>query len=223
MRLPWFIKQWFRTDGLRRAKLGQKHVRIQFVLQPYPKPSPAEVRAALNHTLPDIIAPNLRVLFCGINPSLYSAAVGHHFARPGNRFWRALHAAGFTDRLYHPSEDRSLLNLGYGLTNLAERATARADELDREDLLIGQKNLSTKLEQHQPHCLAVLGISAYRTAFNQPKAIMGLQPQTIHNTEIWVLPNPSGLNAHYQLADLQRVYQELLEYLTTSAAIQQRA
>jgi double-stranded uracil-DNA glycosylase len=179
----------------------------------YPKPTPEQVRAAYNQKLPDILAPNLRVLFSGINPSLYSAAVGHHFARPGNRFWKSLHGAGFTDRLLHPSEDRSLLALGYGLTNLAERATARADELTLEDLCQGHASLSEKLKIHRPQCLAVLGISAYRTAFEQPKAVMGLQPEKLHETEIWVLPNPSGLNAHYKLADLQRVYRELFEYV----------
>jgi double-stranded uracil-DNA glycosylase len=181
----------------------------------YPKPSPEQIRAAYNHKLPDIIAPNLRVLFSGINPSLYSAAVGHHFARPGNRFWKSLHGAGFTDRLLHPSEDRSLLDLGYGLTNLAERATARADELELEDLRQGHASLSEKLKLYRPQCLAVLGISAYRTAFDRPKSVMGLQPEKIHETEIWVLPNPSGLNAHYKIADLQQVYRELFDYLSS--------
>lgn len=175
----------------------------------YPKPTPDEVRAAYGRTLPDIIAPNLHVLFCGINPSLYSAAVGHHFARPGNRFWKSLYAAGFTDRLYHPSEDQQLLQLGYGLTNIAPRATARADELKPEELLEGKRKLVVKLQAYQPRVLAVLGISAYRVAFDRPKAIMGNQNEQVHQTLIWVLPNPSGLNAHYQLADLQRVYGEL--------------
>lgn len=133
-----------------------------------PKPTPAEIRAAYGKTLPDIIAPNLKVLFCGINPSLYSAAVGHHFARPGNRFWRSLHAAGFTDRLYSPFEDQQLLHLGYGLTNIAPQATARADEISPEALLDGQRQLLAKLQNYQPQVLAVLGVSAYRVAFNRP-------------------------------------------------------
>lgn len=175
----------------------------------YPKPTPAAVRAAYGQTLPDIIAPDLLVLFCGINPSLYSVAVGHHFARPGNRFWRSLHAAGFTDRCYSPQEDQTLLKLGYGLTNIVPHATARADELKPEELIEGQLQLMAKLHQYRPRVLAVLGVSAYRIAFNQPKAVVGEQPEQLHNTLIWVLPNPSGLNAHYQLNDLQQVYGEL--------------
>lgn len=175
----------------------------------HPKPTPAEIRAAYGQTLPDVIAPNLRVLFCGINPSLYSAAVGHHFARPGNRFWQSLHAAGFTDRCYSPFEDQTLLELGYGLTNIVPHATARADELKSEALIEGQRQLMAKLQTYQPQVLAVLGISAYRVVFNRPKAVMGDQHEQWHQTMIWVLPNPSGLNAHYQLNDLQRVYGEL--------------
>jgi double-stranded uracil-DNA glycosylase len=174
------------------------------------KPTKAEIQAAYGTTVTDIIAPNLEVLFCGINPSLYSAAVGHHFARPGNRFWRSLHAAGFTDRLYDPSEDQDLLKLGYGVTNIVDRATATADELSKAELIAGQRSLSAKLEKYRPKYLALLGISAYRTAFNKPKAIVGKQDETLHHTMIWVLPNPSGLNAHYQINDLKQVYGELL-------------
>ena len=174
------------------------------------KPTKDEILAAVGKTVPDIIAPNLHVVFCGINPSLYSAAVGHHFARPGNRFWPTLHRAGFTDRLLTPFEDRDLLQLGYGLTNIVERATARADELDPEELLTGQQHLATKVQNYQPQFLAVLGIGAYRTAFNRPKAVMGRQDDSLDGAIIWVLPNPSGLNAHYQLEDLKRVYRELL-------------
>ncbi|HTL88077.1 MAG TPA: G/U mismatch-specific DNA glycosylase [Leptolyngbya sp.] len=173
------------------------------------KPTKAEVQAAYNQTLPDIIAPNLDILFSGINPSLYSAAVGHHFARPGNRFWKAIHLAGFTDRLLSPFEDQTLLDRGFGLTNLADRATARADELNAEDLAIGHQNLMAKIQQYQPKYLSVLGISAYRTAFKQPKAQMGLQKERLFDTLVWVLPNPSGLNAHYQLNNLAELYQIL--------------
>lgn len=173
------------------------------------KPTSAEISAALGKTVPDIIAPNLQVLFCGINPSLYSAAVGHHFARPGNRFWRSLYAAGFTERLLAPFEDRDLLKFGYGLTNIVDRATAKADELDPEELVKGQQQLVAKVQHYRPRFLAVLGISAYRTAFNRPKAVIGKQNESLDSAIVWVLPNPSGLNAHYQLEDLKRVYGEL--------------
>ena len=174
------------------------------------KPTPEEIRAAVGKTVPDIIAPDLQVLFCGINPSLYSAAVGHHFARPGNRFWRSLHMAGFTERLLAPFEDKDLLQFGYGLTNIVDRATARADELDPEELIAGHQELAAKVQHYRPRFLAILGIGAYRTAFNRPKAVIGQQNDSLHGAIIWVLPNPSGLNAHYQLNDLKRVYQELL-------------
>lgn len=179
------------------------------------KPSPAEIQAAYNQTMPDIIAPDLKVLFCGINPSLYSAAVGHHFARPGNRFWKTLYAAQFTNHLFNPADDRQLLDLGYGVTNLVDRATARADELTPAELVAGRQALLVKVQQYRPQVLAVLGISAYRTGFGQPKAKLGRQPEGLSaQTLVWVLPNPSGLNAHYQLADLQQVYAELAAILT---------
>lgn len=178
--------------------------------RPY-KPSQAEIQAAFNATMPDVIAPDLQVLFCGINPSLYSAAVGHHFARPGNRFWKTLYAAGFTDRLFSPFEDRLLLDLGYGVTNLVDRATATADQLAPAELLSGLESLSQKMQHYRPTCLAMLGISAYRTAFKQPKASIGLQPARLQDALVWVLPNPSGLNAHYQLDDLAKVYRSLAE------------
>lgn len=174
------------------------------------KPTKEEIQAAYGRTVPDIIAPDLAILFCGINPSLYSAAVGHHFARPGNRFWRSLHASGYTERLLSPFEDRKLLQFGYGLTNIVDRATARADELKSEELIFGQRQLAVKLEQYQPKFLAILGISAYRTAFDRPKATMGRQDESLSSATVWVLPNPSGLNAHYQLAALTQVYRELL-------------
>ncbi|CAA9556678.1 G/U mismatch-specific uracil DNA glycosylase [uncultured Synechococcales cyanobacterium] len=174
------------------------------------QPTKDEIRAAVGKTVPDLIAPELQVLFCGINPSLYSAAVGHHFARPGNRFWKTLHGAGFTERPLSPFEDRDLVHLGYGLTNIVERATARADELDDHELVVGQQQLAAKLQHLRPRFLAVLGIGAYRTGFRQPKAVMGRQGDTFHGAILWVLPNPSGLNAHYQLEDLKRAYRELL-------------
>lgn len=174
-----------------------------------PKPTKAEIQAALNKTVPDILAPELRVLFCGINPSLYSAVVGHHFARPGNRFWPTLHLAGFTDRLYAPSEDQSLLALGYGITNVVDRATATADQLAAKELVVGGQQLLAKVQHYRPKMLAVLGIGAYRTAFAMPKATIGPQ-QPLQGVNVWVLPNPSGLNAHYQLNDLAHAFRELL-------------
>lgn len=177
------------------------------------KPTKAEVQAAYGTTVPDIIAPGLKILFCGINPSLYSAAVGHHFARPGNRFWKTLYAAGFTERLMDPSEDQDLLKLGYGVTNVVDRATARADELSVAEFIAGQQSLAEKVRQYQPRVLAILGVSAYRTAFDRPRARVGRQLETLHDSILWVLPNPSGLNAHYQIEDLKQVYQELWKIL----------
>lgn len=174
------------------------------------KPSKDEIQAAVNKTMSDVIAPDLQVLFCGINPSLYSAVVGHHFARPGNRFWKTLYAAGFTDRLYSPFEDNDLLDLGYGITNVVDRATATADQLSSEELVIGGQNLIRKIQQFRPKILAMLGISAYRVAFQKPKAVIGQQQESLAGAIVWVLPNPSGLNAHYQLDGLAQTYRELL-------------
>ena len=159
--------------------------------------------------MPDVIAPGLQVLFCGINPGLYTAAVGHHFARPGNRFWPALFASGFTDRLVSPFDERELLKQGYGITNGVMRATATADELTREELQAGGKRLVTKVRRYKPAFLAVLGLGAYRAAWQQPRAVIGRQDQMVGETVVWVLPNPSGLNAHYQANDLARVFREL--------------
>jgi TDG/mug DNA glycosylase family protein len=155
-----------------------------------------------------VIAPGLRVLFCGINPGLYSGATGHHFARPGNRFWPTLHKAGFTPRQLRPEEEQELLTYGYGITNIVERATVAAAELASNELAAGGRRLRRRVDEYQPQVLAVLGISAYRTAFYQPRAILGQQPETIGTTWLYVLPNPSGLNAHYTPADLARVFSE---------------
>jgi TDG/mug DNA glycosylase family protein len=173
------------------------------------KPSRADLLAAQNKTVRDVIAPGLRVLFCGINPGLYSGATGHHFARPGNRFWPTLHQAGFTPRQLHPSEEQELLEYGYGITNLVPRATATADELARDELLEGHRRLKSKVKRYQPQVVAVLGISAYRTAFAKKVAILGTQPERLMDASVWVLPNPSGLNAHYQLANLVEHFQTL--------------
>jgi double-stranded uracil-DNA glycosylase len=175
------------------------------------RPTPAEIAGASGKLVPDVIAPGLAVLFCGINPGLYTAAVGHHFARPGNRFWPALHAAGFTDRVLAPHEERALLDLGYGITNVVARASAAADELSAEELAAGGVELAARVRRFHPRFLAVLGIGAYRSAFARPRAALGLQGETVGETRIWILPNPSGLNAHYRAADLARLYRELGE------------
>ena len=149
------------------------------------------------------------MLFCGINPGLYSAATGFHFARPGNRFWPALHAAGFTPRRFHPSENQALLELGYGLTNLVNRGTAAADELAPAELAEGAKRLAAKVRRYRPRAVAFVGLGAYRTAFGRPKATLGLQPEPLEGVPLWVLPNPSPINASYPKEDLARRFTEL--------------
>jgi double-stranded uracil-DNA glycosylase len=176
---------------------------------PVRKPTPEDLKAATGRTVPDVIAPGLRVLFCGINPGLYTAAVGHHFARPGNRFWKVLHQAGFTDRLLEPQEERELLRHGWGITNVVDRATATAAELSAEELAEGGRRLVEKVRRFSPAWLAVLGIGSWRTAFGRPKAGLGPQDETIGSTRVWTLPNPSGLNAHYKPAHLARLFAEL--------------
>lgn len=166
------------------------------------RPTPAQLAAAVTRTVPDVVAPGLRVLFCGINPGLYTAATGHHFARPGNRFWPALHRCGFTPRLLHPSEQDELLAHGLGVTNVVARATARADELTRDELVAGAEILAAKAERYRPAWIAVAGVTAYRIGFGRPKAGFGLQPERLGPARLWVLPNPSGLNAHYTLDKL---------------------
>ena len=172
-------------------------------------PTKQQLQAAYGQTIPDVAAPGLKLLFVGINPSLYSAAVGHHFARPGNRFWPTLHAAGFTKRLLVASQQVELLDDGYGITNMVERATARADELSREDVVAGAKQLAKKIQRLEVGTVAFLGITAYRQAFQRPGAAMGRQPEDIGAANVWVLPNPSGLNAHYQLPKLAELFAEL--------------
>lgn len=173
------------------------------------KPTKEELAAAKDKTVRDLIAKGLRVLFCGINPGLYSAATGHHFARPGNRFWPALYAGGFTNRLLSPFEERELLESGYGITNVVQRASATADELSAEEFKDGGRRLEKKVLRYRPRVLAILGVGAYRTAFARPKASLGLQSEKIGDTLVWILPNPSGLNAHYQPKDLARLFREL--------------
>lgn len=181
------------------------------------RPTKDELRAAGGRTVPDVIAPGLAVLFCGINPGLYTAAVGHHFARPGNRFWKALHAGGFTPRVLDPSEERLLLQHGCGITNVADRASTAADELSREELVEGGRQLAEKVARFHPRWLAVLGLGAYRTAFARPKAQIGPQAETIGGARVWVLPNPSGLNASYRPEDFARLFGELRAAAFSSA------
>jgi TDG/mug DNA glycosylase family protein len=172
-------------------------------------PTKAQLTAAHGKTLPDVIAPNLKVLFCGINPGLYTAAIGHHFGRPGNRFWPALYQAGFTSRLLSPFEEHELLPLGYGITNVVDHATAAADELQDDDYRVGGKKLVKKVERYNPGVLAILGVGAYRVAFGRKAAKVGRQDERIGTTELWVLPNPSGLNAHFQKPEMANVFRQL--------------
>jgi TDG/mug DNA glycosylase family protein len=166
------------------------------------RPSKSQVAAAAGRTIPDVIRDDLAVLFCGINPGLYSGATGHHFARPGNRFWPALHRAGFTPRQLDPAEQGELLEYGLGITNLVARATARADELAAAELVDGGQIMTAKVAQHRPRWVAVVGVTAYRTAFARPRAALGRQAERLGSAGLWVLPNPSGLNAHFQLEAL---------------------
>ncbi|GAC1372227.1 MAG: G/U mismatch-specific DNA glycosylase [Actinomycetota bacterium] len=176
-------------------------------------PSPDDVQAARGGTLPDILGPGLGVVFCGINPSLYSAAVGHHFARPGNRFWRTLHLSGFTPHLLAPEDDRRLTDFGIGVTNLVARATARADELPAGELREGAADLAVRLRTLTPRFVAVAGVSAYRLAFDARGAQVGPQSSLLGGCRVWVLPNPSGINAHYGLLQLVAAYAALREQM----------
>ncbi len=174
-----------------------------------PRPTRAELEAARSLTVPDVIAPELRVLFCGINPGLYTAAIGHHFARPGNRFWPALHRSAFTPRLLRPWEEDELLGLGLGITNLVRRTTAVAAELSAEELRHGGTELVAKLEHFRPRWLAMLGVGSFRSAFGRTAAAIGPQPEALGPSRVWLLPNPSGLNAHYQLDALAAEFDRL--------------
>jgi TDG/mug DNA glycosylase family protein len=172
-------------------------------------PTRDQLEQARDRLLPDVVGPGLRVLFTGINPGLYSAWTGHHFARPGNRFWPALHHSGFTPRVLLPREQEELLSWGLGITNVVARATARADELTVQELVVGGEELRAKVRQHRPRWLAVCGVTAYRTAFGAPRASIGSQPDRLGQTRVWILPNPSGLNAHYSAAALAEEFARL--------------
>jgi TDG/mug DNA glycosylase family protein len=173
------------------------------------RPTKDELRAAYGRSIPDLIAPRLEVLFCGINPGLYSGATGHHFARPGNRFWRALHAAGFTGTVLVPWDERRLLEVGCGITNLIARATATAAELKPDEYRAGRRRLERKVQRYAPRWVAIVGIGAYRLAFDRPRAVVGPQPERLGSAGLWVLPNPSGLNANHQLPELKQTFGEL--------------
>jgi TDG/mug DNA glycosylase family protein len=173
------------------------------------RPTRADLEAAAGRTIPDVVADGLDVLFCGINPGLWSGWSGHHFARPGNRFWPALHRSGFTPRQLAPAEQDLLPSYGLGITNLVERASARADELTAEELVEGGARLAAKVAAHRPRWLAVVGVTAYRVAFGAKRAAIGPQPDGMGDTRVWVLPNPSGLNAHYDLPKLAAEFERL--------------
>lgn len=173
------------------------------------RPTKAELEAARGKVVKDVIAPGLDVLFCGINPGLYTAAIGHHFGKPGNRFWPALHLSGFTPSLFSPYDEGRLLDLGLGVTNVVMRTTATADELTNDELRKGAAALKRKVLRFKPLYLAVLGLGAYRVGFGVKKAVVGPQPGKVGDTSVWLLPNPSGLNAHYQLPQLAAEFKRL--------------
>jgi double-stranded uracil-DNA glycosylase len=173
------------------------------------RPTPDEVAGAAGSTIPDIIGPSLRVLFCGVNPGLWSGAVHHHFARPGNRFWKALAASGFTETVLSPYEERQLLDVGIGVTNLVRPATRSAAEVGPDQLRRGVVNLKRKVRRWRPHAVAVLGLEAYRTGFERPGATIGRQPDWVNGAQLWVVPNPSGIQAHYPFERQVAVLQSL--------------
>lgn len=177
------------------------------------RPTPAQLRAARGQTIRDVIGDDLAVLFCGINPGLYTAATGHHFARPGNRFWPALHEAGFTARRLHPWQQRQLLDTGCGVTNLVARATANAAELGDGELRAGRRRLERTVRRYRPRVVAIVGIGAYRVAFGRPRAAVGLQPETIAGAALWVLPNTSGLNANHRPGDFAAAFGALRAHI----------
>lgn len=173
------------------------------------RPTKQDLLAAANKTVPDIIGTNLKILFCGINPGLYTAAIGHHFGKPGNRFWQALYLTGFTPRLYSPFEDQKLLNLGFGITNLVSRSTATAAEISNQEFKTGGEILVDKIKKYQPLYTAFVGIGAYKLAFSKDKVKVGHQAGKIENTNVWVLPNTSGLNVNHRLTDFVELFNQL--------------
>jgi TDG/mug DNA glycosylase family protein len=178
------------------------------VAEPF-RPNKEQLQAAYGITIADVIAPGLDVVFVGINPGLYSGATGHHFAKPGNRFWPALHLSGFTPRQLAPHEKEELLGLGLGVTNLVARTTARADELSKDEIKEGANLLERKFERFAPRFVAFLGLTTYRIAMDTKAATVGPQERSFGGASVWLLPNPSGLNAHYQLPDLAKEFARL--------------
>ncbi len=175
------------------------------------RPTRQELEAAYGKGVRAIVAPDLRVLFVGINPGLYTAAIGHHFGRPGNRFWAALHRGGFTARALSPYDERELLDLGIGITNIVNKATRVAEELSRDDLRRGGRGVERTVRRYRPTVVAVLGLGAYRLAFDRPRATIGPQDERIAGAPTWVLPNPSGRTASYQLDALERLFRRVRE------------
>jgi TDG/mug DNA glycosylase family protein len=173
------------------------------------RPTRAELLASAGKTIKDLVAPGLDLLFVGINPGLYTAWAGYHFARPGNRFWPALHASGLTPRLLHPSEGKALLALGIGITGFVRRATATAAELTEDEYRAGGRRIRALVKRLRPHCVCFLGLTAYRAGFDQPKAQLGRQSDEMYGATVWLLPNPSGLNAHFQPADYARLFRQV--------------
>lgn len=190
--------------------------RVTSTPAPRPRPTAEQLAAAQDATIPDVSGPGLRVLFCGINPGLWSGATGHHFARPGNRFWPALHRSGFTPRQLRPEEQDELLAHGLGITNVVARTTAKAAELTPEEYRVGGAALVDRVLRLRPRALAVLGIGAYRAAFGRPRASVGRQAEPIGDTEVWLLPNPSGLNAHYTLDGIAAEFRVLREHVEST-------
>jgi TDG/mug DNA glycosylase family protein len=177
-----------------------------------PRSMKLDLAAARHRTIPDVLPAEgepLHVLFCGINPGLYSAATGWHFARPGNRFWPALHLSGFTPRRLAPSEQAELARYGLGITNIAPRATAQAAELTDDELRDGAIRLQALADRRRPCFVAVAGVTAYRTAFGRPRAAIGPQDEKLGAARLWILPNPSGLNASWPLPRLAEAFREL--------------
>jgi TDG/mug DNA glycosylase family protein len=168
-----------------------------------------DLEGAVGRTIPDLVGPGLRVLFCGINPGLMSGARGLHFARPGNRFWKVLHAAGFTDRVLDPAEQRQLLDLGLGITNLVPSTSRAAADLTPAQLRDGARRLERTAARRRPAFVAVLGLQAYRTAFRRPGATIGAQGESLGGARLWLLPNPSGLQARYGFTAMVAMYEEL--------------
>jgi len=193
------------TKSKPRSKPAAK-VSLRTTLSDPWRPSREQQLKSIRKRVPDLIAPNLDVLFCGINPGLYSAAVGHHFAGPGNLFWSTILASGLTSRLLSAFDEAELLALGYGITNMVARTSASAEDVAKDELRRGAKALRRKVLKFKPRFLAVCGLVAYRVGFERNKAVVGLQEEKIGDTAIWLLPNPSGLNAFHQPAVMNQMF-----------------